>query len=120
MTPTTMTAIEISAPGGPEVLKPMKRPVPQPKAGEVLIKVAYAGINRHDCGQRARGFGPKDATDIPGLEVSGEVVAAGEGVTRWKPRDAVCALVNGGGYAQYCIAREPVTMPIPTGFDLKL
>jgi NADPH2:quinone reductase len=118
--PATMTAIEITRPGGPEVLKPTTRPVPQPKAGEVLIKVAYAGINRHDCGQRIRGFGPKDATDIPGLEVSGEIVATGEGVTRWKAGDRACALVNGGGYAQYCIALEPVTMPIPAGFDLKL
>ena len=118
--PETMTAIEITRAGGPEVLKPTTRPVPQPKAGEVLIEVAYAGINRHDCGQRIRGSGPKGATDIPGLEVSGEVAAVGEGVTRWKAGDRVCALVNGGGYAQYCIALEPVTMPIPAAFDLKL
>jgi putative PIG3 family NAD(P)H quinone oxidoreductase len=115
-----MTAIEITRPGGPEVLKSTTRPVPQPKAGEVLIKVAYAGVNRHDCGQRIRGSGPKDATDIPGLEVSGEIVAIGDGVTRWKAGNRACALVNGGGYAQYCIALEPVTMPIPAGFDLKL
>ena len=86
----------------------------------MLIKVAYAGINRHDCGQRMRGSGPAGATDIPGLEVSGEVAATGAGVTRWKAGDRVCALVNGGGYAQYCIAAEPVTMPIPAEFDLKL
>ena len=118
--PTTMTAIEITRAGGPEVLKPTKRPVPEPKAGEVLIEVAYGGINRHDCGQRIRGSGPKGATDIPGLEVSGKIVAVGEGVTRWKAGDRVCALVNGGGYAEYCIALEAVTLPIPAGFDLKL
>ncbi|MGZ5153614.1 MAG: alcohol dehydrogenase catalytic domain-containing protein, partial [Burkholderiales bacterium] len=70
-----MTAITIARAGGPEVLRPAARPVPQPGAGQVLIKVAYAGINRHDCGQRIRGYGPPGATDIPGLEVSGEVVA---------------------------------------------
>jgi NADPH2:quinone reductase len=120
MLPETMTAIEITRAGGPEVLVPTTRPVPQPAAGQVLIKVAYAGVNRHDCGQRKRGFGPKGATDIPGLEVAGEVAAVGAGVTRWKPGDKVCALVNGGGYAQYCIALQEVTMPIPQGFDLKL
>jgi NADPH:quinone reductase len=118
--PKTMTAISIAHAGGPEVLQPITRPVPQPDTGQVLIKVGYAGVNRHDCGQRQRGFGPKGATDIPGLEVSGEVAAIGSGVTRWKPGDRVCALVNGGGYAEYCIAAEPVTMPIPEGFDLKL
>lgn len=120
MLPQSMTAIEITRAGGPEVLNPATRPVPEPAAGQVLIKVAYAGINRHDCGQRKRGFGPKGATDIPGLEVAGEVAAVGSGVTRWKPGDHVCALVNGGGYAQYCIALQEVTMPIPAGFDLKL
>ena len=119
MLPRTMTAISIARAGGPEVLQPATRPVPEPEAGEVLIKVAFAGINRHDCGQRRRGFGPPGATDIPGLEVAGEVVATGAGVTRWKPGDRVCALVNGGGYAQYCIAAEPITLPIPAGFDLK-
>jgi NADPH2:quinone reductase len=120
MIPATMNAIEITQAGGPEVLKLTTRPVPQPAAGQVLIKVAYAGINRHDCGQRNRGFGPKGATDIPGLEVSGEVVAVGTGVTRWKAGDKVCALVNGGGYAQYCLALQEVTFPIPDGFDMKM
>src|SRR6188474_2975663 len=106
MLPETMTAIEITQAGGPDVLKPVKRAVPQPAAGQVLIKVAYAGVNRHDCGQRKRGFGPKGATDIPGLEVAGEVAAVGAGVTRWEVGDSVCALVNGGGYAQYCIALQ--------------
>lgn len=120
MLPATMNAIEITQAGGPEVLKLATRPVPQPAAGQVLIKVAFAGINRHDCGQRNRGFGPKGATDIPGLEVSGEVVTVGAGVTRWKVGDKVCALTNGGGYAQYCIALQEVTFPIPDGFDMKM
>jgi NADPH2:quinone reductase len=120
MLPETMTAIEITQAGGPDVLKPVKRAVPQPAAGQVLIKVAYAGVNRHDCGQRKRGFGPKGATDIPGLEVAGEVAAVGAGVTRWEVGDKVCALANGGGYAQYCIALQEVTFPIPPAFDLKL
>lgn len=119
-TPKIMTAIEITRAGGPDVLQPTVRPVPQPAAGQVLIRVAYAGINRHDCSQRNRGFGPKGATDIPGLEVAGEIVATGAGVTRWKFGDPVCALVNGGGYAEYCIAAEALTLPIPAGFDLKL
>lgn len=120
MLPNTMTAISIARAGGPEVLQPVTRPIPQPAPREVLIKVAFAGINRHDCGQRLRGFAPAGATDIPGLEVAGEIVATGSGVTRWKPGDRVCALVNGGGYAQYCIAAEAITMPIPARFDLKL
>src|SRR6185436_4797713 len=119
MLPNTMTAISIVRAGGPEVLQPVTRPIPQPAPGEVLIKVAFAGVNRHDCGQRLRGFAPPGATDIPGLEAAGEVVATGAGVTRWKSGDRVCALVNGGGYAQYCIAAEPVTLPIPVGFDLR-
>ncbi len=119
MLPSMMTAILIARAGGPEVLQPDNRPVPHPGAEQVLIKVAFAGVNRHDCGQRNRGFGPPGATNIPGLEVAGEVVAIGPGVTRWKPGDRVCALVNGGGYAQYCIAAEPLTLPIPAGFDLK-
>jgi NADPH:quinone reductase len=118
--PQTMKAIEITQAGGPEVLKLAERPVPQPDAGQVLVKVAYAGINRHDCGQRARGHGPKGATDIPGLEISGEVALVGSGVTRWKRGERVCALVNGGGYAEYCIANEPTTMAIPETFDSKL
>lgn len=118
--PQTMNAITITRPGGPEVLQPVTRPVPQPGVRQVLIEVAYAGINRHDCGQRNRGTPPPGATDIPGLEVSGVVAAIGASVTRWKIGDRVCALVNGGGYAEYCLAEEPVTLPIPSGFDLKL
>ena len=120
MLPSTMNAITIARAGGPEVLEPVTRPVPQPSAGQVLIKVAYAGINRHDCGQRIRGYGPPGATDIPGLEVAGEIAAVGPNVTRWKAGDRVCALVNGGGYAQYCIAAQEITLPIPERFDLKL
>ncbi len=120
MLPSTMNAITIARAGGPEVLEPVTRPLPKPGDGQVLIKIAFAGINRHDCGQRIRGFGPPGATDIPGLEVAGEVAAVGAGVTRWKTGDKVCALVNGGGYAQYCIALQEVTMPIPERLDLKL
>jgi putative PIG3 family NAD(P)H quinone oxidoreductase len=118
--PQTMNAISITRAGGPEVLQPITRPVPRPGDGQVLIKVAYAGVNRHDCGQRNRGSAPPGATDIPGLEVAGVIAAVGANVTRWKPGDRACALVNGGGYADYCIAEEPVTLPIPHGFDLKL
>ncbi len=114
-----MTAISIVRAGGPEVLRATTRPVPDPAADQLLIKVAYVGVNRHDCGQRARGHGPAGATDIPGLEVAGEVVAIGTGATHWKLGDRVCALVNGGGYAQYCITAEPLTLPIPAGFDLR-
>lgn len=120
MLPKTMTAIEITRPGGPDVLQPATRSVPAPAADEVLTRVHYAGVNRHDCGQRARGRGPMGATDIPGLEVSGEIAAVGSAITRWRPGDRVCALVNGGGYAEYCIALDPVTLPIPSGFDFKL
>ena len=119
MLPGMMTAILIARAGGPEVLQPTTRAVPQPEAGQALVKVAFSGVNRHDCGQRNRGFGPPGATDIPGLEVAGEVVAIGPGVARWKPGDRACALVNGGGYAQYCLAAEALTLPIPDGFDLK-
>ena len=119
MSTANMTAILITAPGGPEVLQPAQRPVPAAQSGEVLIRVAYAGINRHDCSQRKRGHGPQNATDIPGLEVAGEVVEVEPGVTRWKQGERVCALVNGGGYAQYCVALEALTLPIPAGYDLR-
>ena len=98
--PETMTAIEISTPGGPEVLKPTTRPVPQPGAGEVLIRVAAAGVNKPDALQRQGNYPPPPgASDIPGLEVSGVVVATGRDVTRLTAGDRVCALVTGGGYA---------------------
>ena len=105
--PARMTAIAIRAPGGPEVLVPEERPVPQPGAGEILVKVAAAGVNRPDVLQRQGNYPPpKGATDIPGLEIAGEVVALGPDVKRWKVGDKVCALVVGGGYAQYCLAYE--------------
>ena len=101
-----MTAIVIRAPGGPEMLVPEERPVPQPGEGEVLVKVAAAGVNRPDVMQRQGHYPPpKGATDIPGLEIAGEVVALGAGVKRWKVGDKVMALVVGGGYAR--ILRGP-------------
>ncbi len=114
-----MKAIEISRPGGPEVLRLVERPVPVPGPGEVLIRVAAAGVNRPDVMQR-RGLypPPPGASDIPGLEVAGTVAAVGEGVTRWRPGDRVCALLTGGGYAEYCVAAAPLCLPIPKGLDL--
>src|SRR6267154_406519 len=101
--PTRMTAIVIRSPGGPDMLVPQERPVPPPGEHEVLVKVAAAGINRPDVMQRKGLYPPPPgATDIPGLEIAGEVVALGADVTRWKRGDQVMALVVGGGYAQYC------------------
>ena len=117
--PDTMTAIEISTPGGPDVLKPKAMPTPTPAAGQILVKVAAAGLNRPDVMQRAGAYPPPPGhSPLPGLEIAGEVAALGSGVTRWKVGDKVCALVNGGGYAQYCIAEEPVALPIPAGLDM--
>lgn len=112
--PVTMTVIGISAPGGPEVLQPEERPVPRPKPGEILIRVAAAGVNRPDVLQRSGLYAPPPgASDLPGLEVSGEVVARGEGATRFEIGDRVCALVPGGGYAPYVATPEPQALPIP-------
>ncbi|HEV2547030.1 MAG TPA: NAD(P)H-quinone oxidoreductase [Stellaceae bacterium] len=117
--PATMTAIEITEPGGPEVLKPASRPLPLPGAGEVLIQVAAAGVNRPDVMQRQGSYPPPPgASDIPGLEVAGTVVAVGLGVNHIKVGDAVCALVTGGGYATYCVAPEPQCLPVPKGFSM--
>ena len=117
--PATMTAIVIRTPGGPEVLVPEQRPVPQPGEGEVLVKVAAAGVNRPDVMQRKGLYPPpKGATDIPGLEIAGEVVALGPGVTRWKVGDRVMALVVGGGYAEYCPAHESHCLPVPHGLSM--
>jgi NADPH:quinone reductase len=117
--PATMTAIEITEPGGPEVLKPTSRPMPLPGAGEVLIQVAAAGVNRPDVMQRQGSYPPPPgASDIPGLEVAGTVVAVGLGVNHTKVGDAVCALVTGGGYATYCVAPEPQCLPVPKGFSM--
>src|SRR5512139_2396667 len=116
--PPTMTAIVIRAPGGPDVLVPEQRPVPQPGEGEVLIKVAAAGVNRPDVMQRQGLYPPpKGATEIPGLEIAGEVVALGAGVKRWKPGDKVMALVVGGGYAEYCLAHESHCLAVPPGLS---
>jgi len=116
--PATMTAIEITQPGGPEVLKPGERPMPLPGAGEVLIKVAAAGVNRPDVMQRKGEYPPPPgASDIPGLEVAGTVVAVGLGVNHTKLGDEVCALVTGGGYATYCAAPEPQCLPVPKGLS---
>ncbi|MGE3831116.1 MAG: alcohol dehydrogenase catalytic domain-containing protein, partial [Parvibaculaceae bacterium] len=112
--PHETTAIAISAPGGPEVLKPGRLPVPQPGSGELLVKVAAAGVNRPDVLQRMGAYAPPPGAPLtPGLEIAGEVVAVGSGVTRYKPGDRVCALVPGGGYAEYCIAAEANALPVP-------
>src|SRR2546428_6718935 len=114
-----MTEIAIRAPGGPEMLVPEQRPVPQPGEGEVLVKVAAAGVNRPDVMQRQGLYPPpKGATDIPGLEIAGEVVALGAGVKRRKLGDKVMALVVGGGYAEYCAAHESHALPVPATLSL--
>ncbi len=112
--PAEMTAIAIAEPGGPEVLRPVRRPLPEPGHGEVLIEVAAAGVNRPDVMQRQGLYPPPPgASDLPGLEVSGRVVACGPGARRYEAGDAVCALTHGGGYAEYCIAPEGQTLPVP-------
>jgi putative PIG3 family NAD(P)H quinone oxidoreductase len=117
--PSAMTAIEITEFGGPEVLVPGTRPVPEPGHQEVLVKVAAAGVNRPDVLQRRGGYAPPPgASDIPGLEISGTVAAIGAGVTKYKIGDTLCALVAGGGYAEYCVAPEAQCLDIPKGFDL--
>ncbi|HKD27910.1 MAG TPA: NAD(P)H-quinone oxidoreductase [Xanthobacteraceae bacterium] len=114
--PATMTAIGITAAGGPEMLVPQERPVPEPGEGEILIKVVAAGVNRPDVAQRKGVYPPPPGiTDIPGLEVAGAVAACGPGVKRWKVGDEVTALVSGGGYAQYCVAYETHALPVPSG-----
>ena len=114
-----MRAVEITKPGGPEVLKVVERPQPEPRANEILIKVAAAGVNRPDVLQRSGNYPvPPDASDLPGLEVAGEVVETGKNVTLWKRGDKVCALVHGGGYAEYCVAPEVQALPLPKGLTL--
>jgi putative PIG3 family NAD(P)H quinone oxidoreductase len=117
--PARMTVIAIRTPGGPDVLTAEPRPVPKPADGEILVKVAAAGVNRPDVMQRVGLYPPPPgATDIPGLEIAGEVVARGTGVTRWKETDKVMALVVGGGYAEFCIAHESHALPVPAGLSL--
>lgn len=119
--PTEMTAIELKGFGGPEVLRPGTRPVPAPGPDEVLIKVAAAGVNRPDILQREGGYAPPPgASDLPGLEVAGTVVALGGAVKSWKIGDQVMALLAGGGYAEYCTAPAVQCLPVPKGFDLPL
>jgi putative PIG3 family NAD(P)H quinone oxidoreductase len=117
--PQSMTAIEIARPGGPEVLQPANRPVPQPAEGEILVRVAAAGVNRPDAMQRAGLYPPPPgASDIPGLEIAGEVVALGRGAAGVKVGDRVCALVTGGGYAEYCTAAAALCLPVPGGLSM--
>lgn len=114
-----MRAIEIAQPGGPEVLVPTMRPVPSPQAGQILIAVDHAGVNRPDALQRAGFYAPPPgASDLPGLEASGTIAAIGSGVTRWRVGDAVCALLPGGGYAQYALTHQDHALPVPEGMGM--
>ncbi|SFQ49941.1 NAD(P)H-quinone oxidoreductase [Nitratireductor indicus] len=115
--PEKMTAVAISEPGGPMVLKPEQRAVPRPGPGEILLRVRAAGINRPDVLQRKGAYPPPpDASDLPGLEAAGEVAAIGEGVKRWQVGDRVTALTPGGGYAEFCVVHETNALPVPHGF----
>jgi NADPH2:quinone reductase len=117
--PPSMTVIAIRQAGGPEMLVPEQRPLPQPATEEILVKVAAAGVNRPDVMQRLGVYPPpKGATDIPGLEIAGEVVRLGPAATRWQVGDQVMALVVGGGYAQYCIAHESHALAVPAGLSM--
>lgn len=118
--PKTMRAVEITKAGAPEVLQPTTRPVPAPGHGEILIKLAYAGVNRPDALQRAGMYAPPPtASDLPGLEGAGTVAAIGPGVTEWAVGDEVCALLPGGGYAEYVTTPAAHALPIPKGMGLK-
>lgn len=115
-----MQVVEIARSGGPEVLIPATRPVPVPGVGEIVIRLAYAGVNRPDAVQRAGHYAPPPgASDLPGLEGAGHVVAIGPGVTRWGVGDAVCALLPGGGYAEYAACPADHALPVPEGMDLR-
>ena len=114
-----MRAVEITKPGGPEVLQPAERSLPVPKPAEILVKVAAAGVNRPDVLQRMGLYAvPPDASDLPGLEIAGEVVSLGSQVKNFKLGDKVCALVHGGGYAEYCVTPEVTALPVPKGLSL--
>ncbi len=116
----SMLAVEISTPGGPDVLKPVSVPVPVPGHGQIVIRIAYAGVNRPDALQRAGAYAPPpSASPLPGLECSGTVVETGPGVSRWKIGDQVCALLPGGGYAEYAVTQESHALPIPKGMSLR-
>lgn len=115
-----MRAVEISRPGGPEVLVPVMRPIPQIKPNEVLIEVAYAGVNRPDCLQRAGAYPPpQGASDLPGLEVSGRIVGLGADTAKWSVGDTVCALTPGGGYAEFAAVAYGQVLPVPNGLSMK-
>jgi len=117
---TSMKVIEIVEPGGPSVLKSSVRSIPKPKRNEVLIKISYAGINRPDVLQRSGSYlPPPGASDLPGLEASGIIFAIGKNVTNWEVGDEVCALLPGGGYAEYAVTQASHCLPIPTGMSLK-
>ncbi len=119
MIPDRMIAIAIRAPGGPDVLVPQERPVPLPGAGEILVRVAAAGVNRPDVLQRKGLYpAPKGHSTLPGLEISGTIAAVGESIARFKTGDRVMALVNGGGYAEYCLAEKDATLRVPDGLSL--
>jgi NADPH2:quinone reductase len=114
-----LTAIQIREPGGPEVLTPVEWPYPNAGAGEVVVKVAAAGVNRPDVMQRMGRYPPPPgASEIPGLEIAGTIDSVGPGVDQWKVGDTVCALVAGGGYAEYCVVPAPQCLPVPRGLDL--
>lgn len=118
-TPATMTGIALNGKGGPEVLQPQSMAVPTPGPGQILVKVAAAGVNRPDVQQRMGAYPPPPGhSPLPGLEIAGEVAAVGPNVARWKVGDQVCALVNGGGYAEYCIAEDVQALPIPKGIAM--
>ncbi len=118
--PDTMTAVAISKPGGPEVLVPEERPAPRPGHGQILIEVAYAGVNRPDALQRAGSYAPPPgASDLPGLEAAGTVAAVGPGVTDWSVGDEVCALLPGGGYAEYVVTPAAHALRVPRGMSLE-
>ncbi|MDO5603549.1 MAG: NAD(P)H-quinone oxidoreductase [Paracoccus sp. (in: a-proteobacteria)] len=118
--PDTMRAIEISAPGVPEMLVETTRPVPMPGHEQIVIRLAWAGINRPDVAQRQGTYAPPPgASDLPGLEGAGEVVAIGSGVSRWQPGDRVCALLPGGGYAEYALCHQDHALPVPEGMTLR-
>ncbi|MFL9500332.1 NAD(P)H-quinone oxidoreductase [Rhodopseudomonas palustris] len=117
--PSQMTVVGISKPGGPEVLLPETRDVPKPGPGEILVKVAAAGVNRPDVAQRSGSYPPPPgASDLPGLEIAGEVVALGDGASRHKLGDKVMSLVAGGGYAEYCIAQDAQAMKVPAAYSM--
>lgn len=117
--PSVMRAVEISSPGGPEVLRVTDRPVPEPLAGQIVIAVDFAGVNRPDALQRAGNYAPPPgASDLPGLEAAGVVAAVGPGVTKWAVGDAVCALLPGGGYAEFARTHQDHALPVPAGMSM--